>query len=115
MPEKNPDIYTQAWNYFAMFVSNHSSFICAVIIAFFTSITKSFLYGKTDTPKRVFAEAILCAVIAGSLRPILIYFNADVSLITPIGAGIGLLGTSAIRQMILKFLSKKAGVDDNVN
>ncbi|WP_240028330.1 phage holin family protein [Mannheimia haemolytica] len=55
------------------------------------------------------AEAILCSVIAGSMRPILIYLNADVSLITPIGAGIGLLGTSAIRQMILKFLNKKAG------
>ncbi len=63
-----------------MFVSNHSSFICAVIIAFFLRLLPShFLCGKTDTPKRVFAEAILCAVIAGSLRPILIYFNADVS------------------------------------
>ncbi|MBF4101657.1 phage holin family protein [Mannheimia haemolytica] len=113
MPEKNPDIYTQAWNYFAMFVSNHSSFICAVIIAFLR-LLPSFLYGKTDTPKRVFAEAILCAVIAGSLRPILIYFNVDVSNY-PDYAGIGLLGTSAIRQMILKFLNKKAGVDDNVN
>ncbi|AJA73047.1 phage holin, lambda family [Mannheimia haemolytica] len=109
MPEKNPDIYTQAWNYLVMFLSNHNGWICGVIIAFFTSITKSFLYGKTDTPKRVLAEAILCSVIAGSMRPILIYLNADVSLITPIGAGIGLLGTSAIRQMILKFLNKKAG------
>lgn len=109
MPEKNPDVWTQIWHWFMAFMSNHNGLVCGVIIAFFTSITKSFLYGKSDTPKRVFAEAILCAVIAGSIRPILIHFNASVDLITPIGAGIGLLGTSAIRQFILKFINRKAG------
>lgn len=111
MPEKNPDIWEQIWWQVSTFLSNHNGLVCGVIIAFFTSITKSFLYGKSDTPKRVFAEAILCSVIAGSMRPILIYFDASVDLITPIGAGIGLLGTSAIRQLILKFLNSKAGAN----
>lgn len=115
MPEKNPDVWTQLWNFLVAFVANHNGLVCGVIIAFFTSVTKSFLYGKTDTPKRVFAEAILCSVIAGSMRPILIYLDASVDLITPIGAGIGLLGTSAIRQIILKFVNRRIGAGSNEN
>lgn len=50
MPEKNPDVWTQIWHWFMAFMSNHNGLVCGVIIAFFTSITKSFLYGKSDTP-----------------------------------------------------------------
>lgn len=109
MPEKGPDIWTQIWWQVSEFLSNHNGWICGVIIAFLTSITKTFLYGKSDTPKRVLAEAVLCSVIAGSMRPVLIYMDANVDLITPIGAAIGLVGTSAVRQLILKFLNNKVG------
>jgi len=39
----------------------------------------------------------------------------DIDLITPIGAALGLLGTSAIRQLILRFLKNKAGVTEDEN
>lgn len=113
MPEKNPDIWQQIWNLLMTHFSNHNQLICGVIIAMFTSVTKSFLYGKSDTARRVAAEAVLCGVLAGVSRPILEVLGLNVDLITPIGAMIGLVGTSAIRQLILKFANKKVGINEN--
>ncbi|AWG96465.1 phage holin, lambda family [Actinobacillus pleuropneumoniae] len=116
MPEKNPDVWGQIWNFIAVHLVNHNQLICGVVIAMFTSVTKSFLYGKTDTAKRVLAEAVLCGVLAGVSRPILEVSGLSIDLITPIGAMIGLAGTSAIRQLILKFINRKIdGVDNNAN
>ena len=47
------------------------------------------------------------------MRPLLTHFGLDIDLITPIGAALGLLGTSAIRQLILRFLKSKTGVVEN--
>ena len=70
---------------------------------------------KKDTARRVIVEAFLCSLIAGSMRPLLTHFGLDIDLITPIGAALGLLGTSAIRQLILRFLKNKAGVTEDEN
>lgn len=107
MPEKNPDL----WSVVVAYVLQHSSFVCGVLVAFFASLSKSFLYGKKDTARRVIVEAFLCSLIAGSMRPLLTHFGLDIDLITPIGAA--LLGTSAIRQLILRFLKSKTGVVEN--
>lgn len=112
MPEKNPDVWTQIYSALAYHFSNHNQLICGVVIAFFTSLTKSFLYGKKDTPRRVLAEAVLCSIIAGSMQPVLIWLKLGTDMITPFGAAIGLLGTSMIRQLILKFVNRKIGADD---
>lgn len=109
MPEKNPDL----WSVVVAYVLQHSSFVCGVLVAFFASLSKSFLYGKKDTARRVIVEAFLCSLIAGSMRPLLTHFGLDIDLITPIGAALGLLGTSAIRQLILRFLKSKTGVVEN--
>jgi len=82
MPEKNPDLWTVVVAYFVQ----HSSFVCGVLVAFFASLSKSFLYGKKDTARRVIVEAFLCSLIAGSIRPVLTHFGLDIDLITPIGA-----------------------------
>lgn len=113
MPEKSPDVWQQIYTWMALHLSNHNQLICGVIIAMFTSVTKSFLYGKSDTARRVAAEAVLCGVLAGVSRPILEVLGLNVDLVTPIGAMIGLVGTSAIRQLILKFANKKVGSDEN--
>lgn len=109
MPEKTPDVWVQIWTWLTLHASNHNQLICGVIIAFFTSFIKSFLYAKTDTPRRVIAEALLCSLIAGSCQPLLIHFHFANDLITPVGAGIGLLGTSVIRQGLLKIFNRKTG------
>ena len=109
MPEKNPDL----WSVVVAYVLQHSSFVWGVLGALFASLSKSFLYGKKDTARRVIVEAFLCSLIAGSMRPLLTHFGLDIDLITPIGAALGLLGTSAIRQLILRFLKSKTGVVDN--
>lgn len=113
MPEKSPDVWSQIWSFIALHLANHNQLICGVIIAMFTSVTKSFLYGKTDTARRVLAEAVLCGVLAGVSRPILEVCGFNIDLITPIGAMIGLIGTSAIRQLILKFINRKIGEASN--
>lgn len=109
MPDKSPDIWAQIWTWAEMHFANHNAVVCGVVIAFFASLLKSFLYGRTDTARRVLAEALLCSVIAGSCRPILEIMGWGVDLITPIGAAVGLVGTSAVRQIILKFLNNKVG------
>lgn len=114
MPEKNLDVWQQIWGWIADHMANHNQLVCGVIIAMFTSVTKSFLYGKTDTWRRVVAEAILCGVLAGVSRPLLEISGLSVDLITPIGAAIGLAGTSVIRQSILKLVNRKVGeVNEN--
>ncbi|WP_288061362.1 phage holin, lambda family [Rodentibacter caecimuris] len=116
MPNNTPDVWTQIWTLLVTHFSNHNQLICGVVIAFFTSLIKSFLYGKRDTPKRVIAEALLCSLIAGSIQPILLHFQLSVDLITPIGAGIGLAGTSIVRRIILTFFNKRlGGVADDGN
>ncbi|WP_256856085.1 phage holin, lambda family [Rodentibacter ratti] len=109
MPNNTPDVWTQIWALLVTHFSNHNQLICGVVIAFFTSLIKSFLYGKRDTPKRVIAEALLCSLIAGSIQPILLHFQLNIDWITPIGAGIGLAGTSVIRRLILTFFDRKLG------
>ncbi|WP_075290705.1 phage holin family protein [Histophilus somni] len=115
MSNRNPDVWTQIWELLTLHFAHHNQLICGVVIAFFTSLIKSFLYGKTDTPRRVIAEALLCSLIAGSCQPLLIHFNFATDLITPFGAGIGLLGTSVIRQGLLKFFHYKANGGNNEN
>lgn len=112
MPEKNPDVWAQIWAFLSYQLANHNQFWCGVFIAFVASVSKSFLYGKKDTVRRVLVEAFLCSLIAGSIRPILVHFGLEIDLITPIGAAVGLLGTSVIRQVVLRFLKNKAGADD---
>lgn len=109
MPNNNPDVWAQIWAFLTLHVSNNDKLICGVAIAFFTSITKSFLYGKTDTPRRIAAEAVLCAIISGSLHPVLVHFNLERDLLAPLGAALSLIGTSAIRQIILRIVNSKFG------
>lgn len=107
MPEKNPDVYAQIWAFFISKMPKDYSLICAVIITFFVSFLRSFLYDPKDTAKRVFAEACLCSVIVFSIDPILLYLGLGKSFIIPIGTAIGLYGTSAVRQAIFKYLKAK--------
>lgn len=109
MPNNIPDVWTQIWAFLTLHFSNHNQMICATVLAAITSLTKSFLYGKKDTPKRVIAEAVLCSIIAGSIQPVLIHLNWSIDLITPIGVALGLVGTSIIRQTILKLINKFTG------
>lgn len=109
MSNNQPDVWTQIWNEVALLLSNHDKVICAAIIAFFASLLKSYLYGQTDTWKRVLAEAILCGLIAGTMRPVLVYFNLDPEWIVHVGAGVGLVGTSVIRRILLSLLEKRFG------
>lgn len=111
MPEKNPDVYTQIWAWISTRFANDYSLVCAVILAFFVSLFRSFLYGGKDTPKRVLAEACLCSLIVYSVDPILFYFQFDKAFLIPVGTTIGLFGTSVIRQMIFKFLKNKGIVN----
>lgn len=112
MPNNSPDVWTQIWAFLTLHFSNHNQVICATVIAAGTSFTKSFLYGKKDTPRRVLAEAVLCSIIAGSLQPVLNHLNLASDLMTPIGVLVGLVGTSLIRQSILRLLNKYTGANN---
>lgn len=107
MPEKNPDIYAQLWAWISAKLANHNIILCSVVIAFFVSLIKSFLYAQKDTPKRVFAEACLCSLIVFSVNPILVHSQWDNSFIIPIGTMIGMFGTSIIRQLIFRWLKRR--------
>lgn len=113
MPNNTPDVWSQIWVLLTTHFSNHNQVICATVLAALTSLTKSFLYGKKDTPRRVLAEAVLCSIIAGSFQPVLAHFHLSTDLVTPIGVGIGIVGTSLIRQTILHFLNKFTGGSEN--
>ncbi len=112
MPNNNPDVWTQIWALFSVHFANHNQMICATVIAAVVSLIKSFLYGKKDTPRRVLAEAALCSIIAGSIQPVLSHLNWSIDLMTPIGVGVGVVGTSIIRQTILRLINKFTG---NIN
>ena len=107
MPEKNPDLWTVVVAYFVQ----HSSFVCGVLVAFLHPYRNHFFTVKKTQPEEFIVEAFLCSLIAGSIRPVLTHFGLDIDLITPIGAALGLLGTSAIRQLILRFFKKQSRSD----
>lgn len=108
MPEKNPDIW--AWIYAR--IATHDIVICGVLVAFFSSLFKSFLYDKKDTWRRVLTEASLCSLIVYSVDPVLMYYQIPHELIVPLGTIIGMFGTSLIRQIIFKILRKKGLIPD---
>lgn len=113
MPEKTPDI----WAMIYARIATHDIVICGVLVAFFSSLFKSFLYDKKDTWRRVLVEASLCSLIVYSVNPILThyglpYYGLPHELIIPIGTAIGMFGTSLIRQIIFKYLRKKGVLPD---
>lgn len=112
MPNNTPDVWTQIWAMLTTHFANHNQAICATVLAAATSFTKSFLYGKKDTPRRVMAEATLCSIIAGTIQPIIAHLNWSNDLVSPIGVAIGLVGTSVIRQTVLKLINKFTGEKD---
>ena len=114
MSNNTPDVWTQIWTFLTLNFSNHNQVICATVLAAGTSLTKSFLYGKKDTPRRVLAEAMLCSIIAGSMQPVLKHINWSPDLMTPIGVVVGIVGTSIIRQSILRLINKFTGDTNNV-
>ncbi|MBF0785778.1 phage holin, lambda family [Muribacter muris] len=109
MPDKTPDI----WAIIYARIATHDIVICGVLVAFFSSLFKSFLYDKKDTWRRVLVEACLCSLIVYSVNPMLKHYGLPNELIIPIGTVIGMFGTSIIRQIIFKYLRKKGVMPDD--
>lgn len=108
MPEKQIDVW--AWIYTR--IATHDIVICGVLVAFFSSLLKSFLYDKKDTWRRVLTEASLCSLIVYSVNPLLQHYGLPHELIIPAGTVIGMFGTSLIRQIIFKILRKRGLLPD---
>lgn len=102
MPEKNPDTWAAIW----MALSNPlwQGAIMAILISFLR-----ILYDAKETSKRrIFFEALICGGLSLSASSVIEWMEWPSNLSVAAGGAIGFLGVTAIREMVTRFIGRKA-------
>lgn len=107
MSNNQPDFWIQFLEFLRSRWQESSAIYCAASVGFCAALLRSFLYGKKDSPRRITAESALCSLIIYSAHPIFVYFNLSTELMIPLGTAMGLFGTSMIRQLLIKYVTRK--------
>ncbi|AZF09550.1 phage holin, lambda family [Pseudomonas sp. R2-37-08W] len=102
MPEKNPDFWAQVW----LVLSN--PLWQGAIMAFTITLLRVLYDAKEPNYWRIFFEALLCGALSLSASSIIEWMSWPPSLSVAAGGTIGFIGVTAIRDLIMRFLGKKA-------
>ncbi len=103
MPNKNPDY----WAILYGIVQQNAHALYAFIMAFVVAAFRICYVGKEDSPIRVFLESSLCGLIAVSSRYVFIQLEMNEDLAVAFGAIIAMFGIDKVRELSLRFVSKK--------
>lgn len=102
MPEKDPSLWAGIW--MALSTPSWQGVIMAIIISFLRV-----LYDAKETSKiRILLESLICGGLSLSASSIIEWMDWPSSLSVAAGGMIGFIGVTAIRELIVKFLGKKA-------
>lgn len=102
MPEKNPDFWAQVW----LVLSN--PLWQGAIMAATVSLLRVLYEAKEANKWRIVFEALICGALSLSASSIIEWMAWPPSLSVTAGGAIGFIGVTAIRELIIRFLGRKA-------
>jgi lambda family phage holin len=102
MPEKNPDFWAQVW----LIIT--TPLWQGAIMAATISMLRVLYEGKEANKWRVLLEALMCGGLSLSASSVIEWMAWPSSLSVGAGGAIGFIGVTAIRELIIRFLGRKA-------
>jgi lambda family phage holin len=102
MPEKTPDFWAHVW----LILS--TPLWQGAIMAATISMLRVLYEGKEANKWRVLLEALMCGGLSLSASSVIEWMAWPSSLSVGAGGAIGFIGVTAIRELIIKFLGRKA-------
>ncbi|QHF02433.1 phage holin, lambda family [Pseudomonas asturiensis] len=101
MPEK-PDTWAALW----VALSNPS--VQGLIMAVIVSLLRILYDAKETSKRRIFFEALICGALSLVASSLIEWMAWPPSLSVAAGGSIGFLGVTAIRELVTRFLGRKA-------
>ncbi|RYE69947.1 MAG: phage holin, lambda family [Oxalobacteraceae bacterium] len=102
MPEKNPDFWGQVW----LILS--TPLWQGAIMAATVSLLRVLYEAKEANKWRIVFEALICGALSLSASSVIEWMTWPPSLSITAGGTIGFIGVTAIKELIIKFLGRKA-------
>jgi lambda family phage holin len=102
MPEKNPDFWAQVW------IVVTTPLWQGAIMSATISMLRVLYEGKEANKRRVLLEALMCGGLSLSASSVIEWMAWPSSLSVGAGGAIGFIGVTAIRELIIRFLGRKA-------
>ncbi|MFP3851570.1 phage holin, lambda family [Pseudomonas sp. W5-01] len=102
MPEKTPDFWAHVW----LIIT--TPLWQGAIMAAATSLLRVLYEGKEANKWRVVLEALICGALSLSASSVIEWMAWPSSLSVAAGGTIGFIGVTAIRELIIRFLGRKA-------
>lgn len=101
MPEK-PDTWAALW------VALSNPLWQGAVMAFTITLLRVLYEGKEPNKSRIVFEALICGALSLSASSIIEWMEWPPSLSVAAGGAIGFIGVTAIRDLIIRFLGRKA-------
>jgi lambda family phage holin len=102
MPEKTPEFWAALW----LALSN--PLWQGAIMAFAISLLRIIWDAKEISVRRTLAESLICGGLSLSASTLIDWMGWPPSLSVAAGGTIGFIGVTAIRELIIRFLGRKA-------
>lgn len=102
MPEKSPEFWAQVW--IVLSTPGWQGAIMAATI----SLLRILYEAKETNKRRIAFESLLCGALSLSASSVIEWMEWPPSLSVGAGGAIGFIGVTAIRELIIKFLGRKA-------
>ena len=102
MPEKNPDFWAQ------LYLVISTPLWQGAIMATTVSLLRVLYEAKEANKWRIVLEALICGSLSLSASSVIEWMAWPPSLSVAAGGTIGFVGVTAIRELIIKFLGRKA-------
>jgi lambda family phage holin len=102
MPEKTPDFWAHVW----LIIT--TPLWQGAIMAATISLLRVLYEGKEANKWRVVLEALICGALSLSASSVIEWMAWPSSLSVAAGGTIGFIGVTAIRELIIRFLGRKA-------
>lgn len=102
MPDKNPDFWAQVWLVLS------TPLWQGAIMAFTITLLRVLYEAKEPNKWRIIFEALICGALSLSASSIIEWMAWPSSLSVAAGGAIGFIGVTAIRDLIIRFLGRKA-------
>ena len=102
MPEKNPDTWAAIW------VALSNPLWQGAIMAILICLLRVLYDAKETSKRRIVFEALICGGLSLSASSVIAWMEWPSNLSVAAGGAIGFLGVTAIREMVVRFLGRKA-------
>jgi lambda family phage holin len=102
MPDKNPDFWGQVYTIIT------TPLWQGAIMAATISLLRVLYEAKEASKRRIIFEALICGALSLSASSVIEWMAWPSSLSVAAGGTIGFIGVTAIRELIIRFLGRKA-------